>query len=173
VTPLHASAARPDRRSLAEGATNKDDIVPVKQNLADVSVDRMRQPAGQHPNRTGSGPSATVLDKTFTDPVCGMTVDPAKTPHLYQHQKRTYYFCSANCRTKFAADPMQYLAAKAAPAQAVPKGTIYTCPMHPQIRQVGPGNCPICGMTLEPVKATAEVGENRELIDMTRRFWSR
>ncbi|MEO8321405.1 MAG: copper-translocating P-type ATPase [Bradyrhizobium sp.] len=60
---------------------------------------------------------------------------------------------------------------KAAPAQAVPKGTIYTCPMHPQIRQVGPGNCPICGMTLEPVKATAEVGENRELIDMTRRFW--
>jgi Cu+-exporting ATPase len=58
---------------------------------------------------------------------------------------------------------------KAALAQAVPKGTIYTCPIHPQIRQVGPGNCPICGMTLEPVKATAEVGENRELIDMTQR----
>jgi Cu+-exporting ATPase len=134
------------------------------QKLADVVPDHMRQPANQHPGRTGHGSTATVLDETVTDPVCGMTVDPATTPHFYQQKKRTYYFCSANCRTKFAADPMQYLADKAAPAQAVPKGTIYTCPMHPQIRQVGPGNCPICGMTLEPVKATAEVGENRELI---------
>jgi Cu+-exporting ATPase len=98
--------------------------MPVDQKIADVSVDRMRQPTNRHPNRTSRGSTATVPDKT-----------------------------------------------KAAPAQAVPKGTIYTCPMHPQIRQVGPGNCPICGMTLEPVKATAEVGENRELTDMTRRFW--
>ncbi|HEX7564743.1 MAG TPA: heavy metal translocating P-type ATPase [Bradyrhizobium sp.] len=131
----------------------------------------MRQPANQHPGRTSHDTPATVLDKTVTDPVCGMTVDPATTPHRYQHQKRTYYFCSANCQTKFAADPTHYLADKAAPAQAVPKDTIYTCPMHPQIRQAGPGSCPICGMALEPVLATADTGPNAELVDMTRRFW--
>jgi YHS domain-containing protein len=145
--------------------------MPVDQKLANVSADRMRQPANQHPGRTGHGSRATVLDETVTDPVCGMTVDPATTPHRYQHQKRTYYFCSANCRTKFAADPIHYLADKAAPAQAVSKGTIYTCPMHPEIRQAGPGSCPICGMALEPVLATADTGPNAELVDMTRRFW--
>ena len=145
--------------------------MPVDQKLANVSADRMRQPANQHPGRTGHDTPATVLDKTVTDPVCGMTVDPATTPHRYQHQKRTYYFCSANCQTKFAADPTHYLADKAAPAQAVPKDTIYTCPMHPQIRQAGPGSCPICGMALEPVLATADTGPNAELVDMTRRFW--
>ena len=95
--------------------------MPMDLKLADVSADRMRQPASQHPDRTGHCSTATVLDEIVTDPVCGMTVDPATTPHRYQHQKRTYYLCSANCRTKFAADPMQYLADKAAPAQAVPE----------------------------------------------------
>jgi Cu+-exporting ATPase len=105
------------------------------------------------------------------DPVCGMTVDPHTTPHRHSHQGRTYFFCSAGCRTKFAAEPDKYLADDARKAETVPEGTIYTCPMHPEIRQVGPGSCPICGMALEPVLATADAGPNPELRDMTRRFW--
>ena len=104
------------------------------------------------------------------DPVCGMTVDPHKTPHRHTHQGQAYYFCSAGCRTKFIADPQKYLG-PAKSAEPVPEGTIYTCPMHPQIRQVGPGSCPICGMALEPELVSAGSGPNPELVDMTRRFW--
>jgi P-type Cu+ transporter len=104
------------------------------------------------------------------DPVCGMTVDPHTTPHRHTHQEHPYYFCSAGCRQKFAADPDKYLGEKREP-EPVPAGTIYTCPMHPEIRQVGPGSCPICGMALEPELATAETGPNPELADMSRRFW--
>jgi Cu+-exporting ATPase len=106
------------------------------------------------------------------DPVCGMTVDPHAAKHRHQHGGRTYYFCSAGCRDKFIADPGKYLDAPSAKsATPVPEGTIYTCPMHPQIRQVGPGTCPICGMALEPELVTAEAGPNPELADMSRRFW--
>jgi Cu+-exporting ATPase len=105
------------------------------------------------------------------DPVCGMTVDPNATSHHDSYQGRSYYFCSAGCQSKFVAEPTKYLTEQSAGVEQTPPGTIYTCPMHPQIRQVGPGNCPICGMTLEPVTATAEVGPNRELVDMTLRFW--
>jgi len=107
------------------------------------------------------------------DPVCGMSVDPHKTSLRAQHAGLTFYFCSAGCRTKFIADPLKYLDADRlrAPAEPVPEGTIYTCPMHPEIRQVGPGSCPICGMALEPLLATADSGANPELADMTRRFW--
>jgi Cu+-exporting ATPase len=107
------------------------------------------------------------------DPVCGMRVVPHKTQHRAAHQGRTYYFCSAGCQAKFTGTPDKYLAPQAeqkVPA-SVPPGTIYTCPMHQQIRQPGPGNCPICGMALEPELATADTGPNRELIDMKRRFW--
>src|SRR3984893_19335501 len=106
------------------------------------------------------------------DPVCGTTVDPQATPHRTTHSGTDYFFCSSACRTKFEADPARYLTAeKSAPEKnAPPEGTIYTCPMHPQIRQPGPGNCPICGMALEPVLATVEAGPNPELVDMTRRF---
>jgi P-type Cu+ transporter len=104
------------------------------------------------------------------DPVCGMDVDPHTTKHRHEHAGRTYYFCSAGCRTKFAADPERYLGGKA-PQALAPEGAIYTCPMHPEVRQVGPGNCPICGMALEPLEVTAEAGPNPELADMTRRFW--
>src|SRR6185312_8710337 len=103
------------------------------------------------------------------DPVCGMTVDPATTPHKHTHKGETYYFCASGCRTKFAADPQKYLGARA-PEPAI-EGAIYTCPMHPEIRQQGPGACPICGMALEPEMVTAEAAPNEELIDMTRRFW--
>jgi Cu+-exporting ATPase len=109
---------------------------------------------------------------TAIDPVCGMTVDPAISRHRHTHHRRSYYFCSAGCRSKFAADPEKYLDKHAAPADATPDGTIYTCPMHPQIRQFGPGNCPICGMALEPLVVTADAQPNHELADMSRRFWT-
>jgi Cu+-exporting ATPase len=116
------------------------------------------------------GGHADTAGATARDPVCGMTVDPHTTPHRAVHQGHTYYFCSAGCRTKFAADPAKYLGPAQAP-EPVPEGTIYTCPMHPEVRQVGPGACPICGMALEPELATADTGPNPELTDMTRRFW--
>jgi Cu+-exporting ATPase len=99
-----------------------------------------------------------------------MTVDPHKTPHRHSYRGQPYYFCSAGCRTKFAADPEKYLGDKPR-HDDVPEGAIYTCPMHPEVRQVGPGTCPICGMALEPEVATADTGPNPELADMTRRFW--
>src|SRR5262245_10272675 len=105
------------------------------------------------------------------DPVCGMTVDPHTTPHRHTHQGHPYYFCSAGCRSKFAANPTKYLSGHDKAAKPVPEGTIYTCPMHPEVRQIGPGACPICGMALEPEIATADTGPNPELADMTRRFW--
>ncbi|MCR4283136.1 MAG: heavy metal translocating P-type ATPase [Bauldia sp.] len=105
------------------------------------------------------------------DPVCGMNVDPATAKHHTEYRGRAYYFCSARCRERFEAEPQKYLAPETAKAEEVPEGTIYTCPMHPEIRQVGPGSCPICGMALEPLMATAETGPNPELVDMTRRFW--
>ncbi|MCZ7642609.1 MAG: heavy metal translocating P-type ATPase [Pseudorhodoplanes sp.] len=108
---------------------------------------------------------------TVTDPVCGMTVDPHTAKHRHDYKGRTYYFCAAACRTKFIADPEKYLSPEARAAEPVPEGAIYTCPMHPEIRQEGPGSCPICGMALEPEIATADSGPNPELADMTRRFW--
>jgi len=112
-------------------------------------------------------------DGTAIDPVCGMKFDPSTARYKIEHDGKTFYFCSERCRTKFVDDPMKYVHGKAQQAQRadVPEGTMYTCPMHPQIRQIGPGNCPICGMALEPEVATAETGTNPELIDMTRRFW--
>jgi P-type Cu+ transporter len=108
---------------------------------------------------------------TVRDPVCGMTVDPATSKHRFDYRGETYHFCSAGCRTKFAADPVAYLEKDSKPKAAVPEGTIYTCPMHPEIRQVGPGSCPICGMALEPEVASLDAPPNPELADMTRRFW--
>ena len=128
---------------------------------------------GGHGDHAGHGhhhhhaaPGTGVLD-----PVCGMTVDPATSKHRFEHRGETFHFCSAGCRTKFAADPAKYLNKNAAPPAEMPEGTIYTCPMHPEIRQVGPGSCPICGMALEPEVASLDAGPNPELDDMTRRFW--
>jgi P-type Cu+ transporter len=102
------------------------------------------------------------------DPVCGMTVDPAKTPHHAKHGGHTYHFCSAGCRTKFVADPENYL--RAGQPTAAPAGTIWTCPMHPEVRQDRPGPCPICGMALEPAEVALDDGPSSELLDMTHRF---
>ena len=116
-----------------------------------------------------SSKQASTDTKTATDPVCGMKVDPATSKHNLDHGGTTYHFCSAGCQAKFAADPGGYLKPKA--AEPAKPGAIYTCPMHPQIRQVGPGSCPICGMALEPVEISAEATPNHELADMSRRFW--
>ncbi len=123
--------------------------------------DHVHDHAHEHPSAPRDG-----LAK---DPVCGMDVDPHTATFRATYQGRTYYFCSAGCRTRFQAEPQRYLEPQA--AEPVPEGTIYTCPMHPEVRQVGPGACPICGMALEPVMATADAGPNPELADMTRRFW--
>ena len=120
-----------------------------------------------------STPRSDQIDgATVLDPVCGMSVDPKTSKHSAIHADRPYYFCSAGCHAKFTGDPERYLTPQnSPPAPAVPPGAIYTCPMHPQIRQVGPGSCPICGMALEPVVVTADAAPNHELADMSRRLW--
>ena len=105
------------------------------------------------------------------DPVCGMTVKPT-SPHVADHDGQRFYFCGAGCRTKFVNDPAKYLAPReAANGPVAPPGTIYTCPMHPEIQQDHPGTCPKCGMALEPSMPSLEDEENPELADFSRRFW--
>jgi P-type Cu+ transporter len=109
------------------------------------------------------------------DPVCGMTVTAA-SPHALEHEGRSVYFCSAGCKAKFAADPAKYVspplpdAAQDLQASA-PESTIYTCPMHPEVRRDHPGACPKCGMALEPEMPSLDEGESPELVDFRRRFW--
>ena len=124
-----------------------------------------------HPVRHSccSTSSADSNSKTV-DPVCGMTVDPVTAAHRATHEGQDYFFCSSGCRTKFIVDPDRYLGEATEPAPVIP-GAIYTCPMHPEVRQEGPGACPICGMALEPETVTAEAPVNHELIDFTRRLW--
>jgi len=98
-----------------------------------------------------------------------MTVDPHTAKHRADYHGHPYYFCSAGCRTKFVNGPQKYLDARE--PEPVAEDSVYTCPMHSQIRQVGPGSCPICGMALEPELAGSDIGPNPELIDMSRRFW--
>ncbi len=113
-------------------------------------------------------PEAHIIAK---DPVCGMDVDKATTAHTLKHEGQGVYFCSSGCKSKFEADPEKY--ADGVPtAKEMPKGTIYGCPMDPEIEQEGPGTCPICGMALEPLGVpTGDEGPNPELVDFFRRFW--
>ncbi|MEP6567520.1 MAG: YHS domain-containing protein, partial [Mesorhizobium sp.] len=94
--------------------------------------------------------AAAVADAVVRDPVCGMSVDPATAKHSLRHEGQDFYFCSAGCKAKFEAEPAKYLGDRPAP-QAMPKGTQYTCPMHPEIIRDKPGSCPTCGMALEPM----------------------
>lgn len=152
------------------GATSNPSI------RADHSAD---QHAEESRSDGATGQPAFVADESvqaLIDPVCGMTVT-VDSPHVLPQEGKPVYFCSLGCKAKFAANPAKYQVARpGSHAPALPAtertvdGAIYTCPMHPQIRQVGPGNCRICGMALEPVAATGVVGQNRELADITRRF---
>jgi Cu+-exporting ATPase len=123
-----------------------------------------------HDHGTASAPSAESLK----DPVCGMAVT-AQSEHHAEHDGKPYYFCSAKCQGKFTAEPVRYAGGDAEPnstaTQQPAAGTVYTCPMHPEIRQNHPGSCPKCGMALEPVMPTLDDDENPELADFTRRFW--
>ncbi len=128
--------------------------------------DDMHGHAHHHGEQSGSD-----SEKRYTDPVCGMKV-AANPQKKVEHEGQDYYFCSTRCMDKFQANPQQYLSPKQPePAQEAPAGTIYTCPMHPEIRQPQPGNCPICGMALEPLIPELDEKENPELVDFKRRFW--
>ena len=117
-----------------------------------------------------SGASVDSL-KTALDPVCGMTVDPATTVHHATHDGIHHHFCSAGCLDKFKADPAKYLSAEPRAEPVAAPGAMWTCPMHPEIRQQGPGTCPICGMALEPEEPSLDDAPNPELVDFTRRWW--
>ncbi len=104
-----------------------------------------------------------------TDPVCGMHVDTSTEKYCAEHDHQVYYFCSAHCHGKFVAAPETYSTSKLQTGESTPSA-IYTCPMHPEVRQTGPGNCPICGMALEPAEVSLSTGPSAELTDMSRRF---
>jgi Cu+-exporting ATPase len=139
---------------------------PIKERIvADAGTSNAQHHAmATHEPRIPAGEEAI-------DPVCGMTVNRVTSKHRFDHGGHAFHFCSARCREKFAADPDVYLEPAETASQSLPDGTIYTCPMHPEIRQDGPGSCPICGMALEPLIVTAEAPPNHELAGMTRRFW--
>ena len=105
------------------------------------------------------------------DPVCGMTIAPEDSVGQVEHKGHTYYFCNDSCLEQFKADPERFLQPSASSSTPASADVEYTCPMHPEVRQWGPGSCPICGMALEPVTVSAEEQDNPELEDMTRRFW--
>ncbi|MBT8427656.1 MAG: heavy metal translocating P-type ATPase [Erythrobacter sp.] len=114
----------------------------------------------------------SVIEGTAIDPVCGMSVAIDGAQHIATHDGAKHYFCSPRCHDKFVTDPELYLSGAHLDAvEDVPEGTIYTCPMHPEIRQPGPGSCPICGMALEPETVSLGDGPDPELVDMRRRFW--
>ncbi len=127
----------------------------------------------QH-DKCAHGPAGSEISHgtVVTDPVCGMAVDTRTAKHRFDLDDSPYYFCSAGCLAKFRADPDRYLnPSDGDPHGEVAEGTIWTCPMHPEIRRDAPGSCPICGMALEPLEPSLEDGPNPELIDMSRRFW--
>jgi Cu+-exporting ATPase len=127
-----------------------------------------------HAGHAHHNPPSDANAAALKDPVCGMAVTE-QSEHHAEHEGRPYYFCSAKCQTKFAAEPTRYVDGGNAPAAVEDAtqvaGTIYTCPMHPEIRQDHPGNCPKCGMTLEPLLPELNDEENPELVDFNRRFW--
>ncbi len=126
--------------------------------------------AESHHNHIHGARPETSMPGTVTDPVCGMSVDPAATPHVATHDGAHHYFCSAGCLAKFTADPERYVGDVPQVTEAAPEGAIWTCPMHPEVQRPGPGTCPICGMALEPMTPTLSDGPSPEYADMKRRF---
>jgi Cu+-exporting ATPase len=142
-----------------------------------MSSNTLRDPTLPAPRITSKG-SVGTEDPPVKDPVCGMKVTPP-SPNTLTHHGTQIYFCGRTCKAKFLANPAKYQFAPDATgvtskesAKPVTPGAIYTCPMHPQIRQIGPGSCPICGMALEPVDPTVDTNTNPELVNMRRRFWT-
>jgi len=120
----------------------------------------------------GGGSAGTASAPAATDPVCSMRVDPQATPHRSEHDGQAYFFCGRRCKDKFDADPSKYLQPLSdEPPPAAPAGTIWTCPMHPEIRQDHPGHCPKCGMALEPLLPSLDADDHGELAGLARRFW--
>ena len=111
-----------------------------------------------------------AVETAARDPVCGMSVERAGAGHTHRHEGQTFYFCCARCRDRFAAAPEEFLGERPAPEPA-PEGSLYTCPMDPEIVQATPGDCPICGMALEPMMPAADTGPSPELRDLRRRLW--
>ncbi len=163
----------------AEAGGKPADI--VRDPVCGMTVDPAAgNPTAQHAGHVFHFCSASCRDKftadpdrylEATDPVCGMKVDRAHARHFLRHEGQGHYFCSAGCKAKFEADPQGYLGERPAPAP-MPKGTQYTCPMHPEIVRDAPGSCPKCGMALEPMGVPSpDDGPNPELVDFTRRLW--
>ena len=143
-----------------------------KVNTADKPDEAMNKPQDHDHIHHHRDVPDLVASGTTKDPVCGMTVKLNAGKPTRQYKGETYHFCSQRCHDKFAADPARYLEPASAPVESVPPGTKYTCPMHPEIVRDGPGDCPICGMALEPMGIpAADEGPNPELVDFTRRFW--
>jgi Cu+-exporting ATPase len=153
----------------------------VRDPVCGMTVDpKAGKPHLDHGGHTYHFCSASCRDKfvkapeeflTAIDPVCGMSVERAAAANFVRHEGKGFYFCSPGCKDKFEAEPAKYLGDRPAP-EPMPKGTQYTCPMHPEIVRDKPGSCPICGMALEPMGVpTGEEGPNPELIDFTRRLW--
>ncbi|RWM09642.1 MAG: heavy metal translocating P-type ATPase [Mesorhizobium sp.] len=164
----------------AKGAAPAAEAV-IRDPVCGMTVDSSAgKPTAEHNGRTFHFCSERCRTKfqaepetylTATDPVCGMNVDRASAKHFVRHEGQGFYFCSASCKGKFEAEPAKYLDGRPAP-EPMPKGTQYTCPMHPEIIRDKPGSCPICGMALEPMGVpTGDEGPNPELVDFTRRFW--
>ncbi|WP_269932728.1 heavy metal translocating P-type ATPase [Aminobacter sp. HY435] len=152
----------------------------VRDPVCGMLVDpRAGKPTLQHGGHLYHFCSASCRDKfqaapdryvSAKDPVCGMDVARDTARHFLKYEGTGHYFCSSTCEGKFTAEPAKYLSGKPA-VQAMPKGTQYTCPMHPEIIRDKPGSCPICGMALEPLMPSADDGPNPELVDFTHRFW--
>jgi len=153
----------------------------VRDPVCGMTVDpQAGKPRIDHGGHTYHFCSASCRDKfakapedfiTAVDPVCGMSVERATAANFMRHEGNGFYFCSPGCKGKFEAEPAKYLGDRLAP-EPMPKGTQYTCPMHPEIVRDKPGSCPICGMALEPMGVpTGEEGPNPELVDFTRRLW--
>ncbi|WP_106639800.1 heavy metal translocating P-type ATPase [Allosphingosinicella vermicomposti] len=123
-----------------------------------------------HSRTEGHEQTSTGATKTVIDPVCGMSVDPETTAHHATYEGEQYHFCSAKCRERFLARPEIFLSKGAKTAEPAQADVIYTCPMHPEVEQIGPGTCPICGMALEPKGIAISEGPSEEYLDMRRRF---
>lgn len=179
----HGASAH-DRRGACcsgESATAEAGDAVIRDPVCGMTVDPdAGKPTAEHQGRTFHFCSAGCRAKfeaepkqyvEATDPVCGMKVDRATAKHFLRHEGEKHYFCSAGCKAKFEAEPAKYLGERP-PGKPAPKGTLYTCPMHPEIVREKPGSCPICGMALEPMGVpTGNEGPNPELIDFTRRLW--